>query len=250
MSLQVVFGLMVIVALVVALVTWMLTHSANTYRTSYPPPRALSGVDMSQRVPAQRKPDEPAGRQPSTGAPGAIGPARHRAQAENGWVDPFVGYPDDYLLVSAPMVRTSTGLVTLRDWLIHFTTHREQAWPVVVATFYDRAASVPAIADYFRGTDMMRLQRHFVGALMLAASRGLTVGMVRGIGRAHVSARDSRGSGITAEIYETCISTLVDVLVETGVPRRAIEQLAALVAPLRDVIVREPEARQAEVLSR
>ena len=237
MSLSVVLVLVVVVAVVVALLTWMLVKSGELRPLDHEERRPSPGADARHDSDSQRRAEQ------TSPTLAASIPAPRSAPAENGEVDLYVGYPDDYLLAAAPTVATGGEEVILRDWLIHYNIKGDQVWPTVVATFYERAAAVPTIADYFTRTDMARLQRHFVRALTMLVGRGLTVGMVRGIQEAHLSTRNSQGGRISAEIYETVIGILVGVLVEEGVPPRTIEQLAMAIAPLRDAIVRDPQSK-------
>lgn len=135
------------------------------------------------------------------------------------------------------MVPTAGGAVTLRDWLVHHSEHRDQAWPTVVSTFYERAAADPTIATYFTSTDMPRLQRHFLSALTTMAGDGLRVGTMTRMAGAHVDVLASDGTRITPAVYDAVVGTLVTVLAEHGVPEITREQLGAVAAALRDVIV-------------
>jgi truncated hemoglobin YjbI len=143
-------------------------------------------------------------------------------------------HPRDRKLTPPPMV----GDLTLRDWLMHFSPSRDQVWPSVVATFYNRAASVPEIADYFRDTDMPKLQQHFARALTMVTGSGLDESTVRRLQDAHFRVTSSEGRPITPEIYDAAITTLVGVLAEEGVPAATLQQLAETIAPLRGVIAR------------
>jgi truncated hemoglobin YjbI len=149
----------------------------------------------------------------------------------------YRGFPDEHELLAAPMVATSSGTVTLRDWLVHYGYHREQAWPMVVADFYRRAAQDPAIASYFSDTDMPRLQRHFLAALTMLAGQGLQVGTVARMAEAHVGVHDDHGRRITPEVYDGVVDTLVAVLAAQGVPEVTCAQLGAIADTLRHVIV-------------
>jgi truncated hemoglobin YjbI len=163
-----------------------------------------------------------------------VAAALRRVPVQRG-IDPAL---QDRRLTPPPMV----GDLTLRDWLVHFSTERDRVWPAVVATFYRRAANVPEIADYFRETDMVRLQQHFARALTMVTGTGLTEATVRRLQQAHFGVHDSAGRPITPEIYDAVIGTLVEVLREQRVPASAIGQLADTIAPLRAVIVRPAEA--------
>ncbi|MGF1647338.1 MAG: hypothetical protein ACFCVF_10535 [Kineosporiaceae bacterium] len=153
--------------------------------------------------------------------------------------DPYGGLPDSHLLVPAPTVATRDGRVPLADWLPR-ETGRDGVWAEVVAQFYARAAAAPAVADYFAGFDMDRLQRHFLAALVMVTGRGLTVGTVRRMGAAHIDVRDSAGRPVTADIWTAVLATLTGILTEHRVPRTTLTHLAAALAPLRAAIVAEP----------
>ena len=139
--------------------------------------------------------------------------------------------PDD-VVAPPPTVRGDT----VRDWLRHYTNH-EHAWNGVVAEFYRRAASYPAVASYFAGVDMPRLQRHFVAALVVVTSNGLTARTVRAMTVAHAPVRNRDGVPITGAVYDQVVDVLVEVLVEHGVPGPAIDELARVIDPLRAAIV-------------
>ena len=156
-------------------------------------------------------------------------------------VEAAVAGNDDWLVAPPPM----GGDLTLRDWLVHFSTERDRVWPSVVATFYRRAAGVPEIADYFREADMPKLQQHFARALTIVAGNGLRANTVRRLRDAHAYVTDSAGRPITPEIYDAAIGTLVGVLREQGVPPAAIAQLATTIAPLKNVIARPAATRLA-----
>lgn len=125
---------------------------------------------------------------------------------------------------------------TLRDWLVHHVK-REGVWAEVVAEFYSRAAAVPAVADYFRNTDMSRLQLHFTRALVIVTHTGVTENMIANVSQRHTTVRSSAGTPITGKVYDQVIGTLVDVLRAYEVPSRGITALADTVAPFRAALV-------------
>ena len=154
--------------------------------------------------------------------------------------DPYAGLPDSHLLVPAPTVATRDGrVVPLADWLRR-ETGRDGVWAEVVAQFYARAAAAPAVADYFTGVDMDRLHRHFLAALVMVTSRGVTVGTVRRMGTVHTDVRDSAGRPVTADIWTAVLATLTGILTEHRAPPTPPPHLAATLAPLRPAIVTEP----------
>ncbi|MGF1653619.1 MAG: hypothetical protein ACFCUP_09935 [Actinomycetales bacterium] len=154
--------------------------------------------------------------------------------------DPYAGLPDNHLLVPAPTVTTRDGrVVPLADWLRR-ETGRDGVWAEVVTQFYARAAAAPAVADYFTGIDMDRLHRHFLAALVMVTSRGVTVGTVRRMSTAHAHVRDSAGRPVTADIWTAVLATLTGILTEHRVPPTTLTHLAAALAPLRPAIVVEP----------
>lgn len=227
MSLSLALSLMVIIALVVATLTWLITRTGPA-----------SGSPGRHVSPAGSEPAgaEPAGRIPTRADTGAT-PTPHTLTAAPAIAALHPGMPDDRLLSIAPMVDTPSGHVTLRDWLVHVNPRHDHVWPCVVARFYERALADPAIADYFAGADLIRLQRHFLGALTIITERGLTVGMIRRLAAAHGTVRDSAGSPITGHAYDSAVSTLVEVLAEEDVPAQVIEQLAHTIEPLRAAVV-------------
>lgn len=150
----------------------------------------------------------------------------------------YGGLPTDHLLVPAPVVYDPANPepFTLRDWLVHYNPHRDNAWPHVVGRFYAEAAQMPSIASFFAGVDMAGLQRHFTAMLMIVSHHGLTVGTVERMREAHGSVRDEAGRPITTAVYDDVVSVLAGVLAREGVPFSTIKQLARTVLPLRDAI--------------
>jgi len=143
------------------------------------------------------------------------------------------------LLAPPPMIDG----VTVRDWLINHT-HRDGVWAEVVTEFYDRAAAVPEVADYFRvilarpgGREY--LETHFTRALVLVTHHGVTRGLKEAMRVAHAPIRSSDGHGITSGTWDAVIGTLVDVLKSKGVTEQGIAALATTIAPFRAAIVRE-----------
>lgn len=139
--------------------------------------------------------------------------------------------------------------VTLRDFLIHHHRQTPQppkddgtlplgVWADVVTSFYAHAAADPEIADYFRNTDLNRQQAHFLRALDIVTSKGLTQGTVDYMRKKHAGIRASNGLPITGAVYDRVIGVLAEVLHAHGVPERGTAALAATIAPLRPVIVR------------
>lgn len=149
-----------------------------------------------------------------------------------------------FRLTDPVMVRISpTTQVPLRDWLTHHSFHEDNAWAKVVSDFYDLAAAEPDIADYFHGTDMASLQRHFLAALMMVTSRGLTVAACQQMGERHRDVRNSVGQPITPEIYDRVILILAGVLAQHGVPDSVIQQVGECIRPLRRVITQQGASR-------
>ena len=110
----------------------------------------------------------------------------------------------------------------------------------MVGLFYARAAA--DIADYFRDADREQLQRHFLAVLIIVTGQGVTVGLVRRLRRAHAGVCNSRGTPITADVWDTVIGVLAGVLIKFGTPPAALAALAATVAPIRAAIVTQPGA--------
>lgn len=160
----------------------------------------------------------------------------HPAVAEPGPVPrPAVPQrPVDVQLVGPPMLDG----VTLRDWLINHH-RRDGVWAEVVADMYGRAAAVPAIADYFRHSDLEQLQRHFTATLVQVTHLGVTQRALDRLGAQHARVRDSYDRPITGQVYDTVVATLVDILFQRGVPERGLRELAKTIEPFRAAIVRE-----------
>lgn len=137
--------------------------------------------------------------------------------------------PDDpnRMVVEPPMIDG----VTLRAWLFHHHPLQDNVWRDVVIEFYNRAAQDPRVAPYFASTDMPVLRQHFTRTLAMVAGQGVRVGDVEYLRRAHA------GRGITGEVWDAVVGTLVAILAEHGVPRRGIDALAATVTSARDIIV-------------
>lgn len=145
----------------------------------------------------------------------------------------------DYLIEGPARVVVGTGADSVKDWLQHYTYDRH-TWADAVAEFYRRAAADPEVADYFRGVDLERLQRHFTAAMIFLTGRGLRQSTVERIRTAHASIRNSRGEPITGPIYDRVIGVLVGILQEWNVPASAIADLARIIGPLRAAVVVAP----------
>jgi hypothetical protein len=150
--------------------------------------------------------------------------------------------PRPHVIAPPPMI----GNYTLRDWLVHHY-NRDGVWAEVVAEFYNRAAAVPWVLDYFgrvAGDDdasrarMAKLQRHFTAQLVIVTHTGVTAPMLDVLRDKHLGVTNSAGTPITGEVFDAVVDTLGGVLRDSGVPDRAIEQLVATCAPLRPVLVR------------
>lgn len=140
----------------------------------------------------------------------------------------------DEQITPAPMLDG----VTLRDWLIHMNPLRDQVWPRVVEQFYQAAASVPQIADYFPEGVSDKLKQHFTRALMLVTSRGITRGTLQYLREKHLTVLNSQKQPITAEVYDAAIQALISILMKEGVPQRGIAALGQTIAPIKAEIVR------------
>lgn len=148
---------------------------------------------------------------------------------------PFADLPDSHLLAEAPVVTADGDAVVLYDWLRKRSG--DDVWEGIVAEMYAQAAQVPMVASYFGGIDLPELQRHFLAALVMLTSRGMTVGTVRRMQTAHVPVKNELGEPITGDAYDAVVATLAGILMARGVPEATLGQIGALVAPLREVIV-------------
>jgi truncated hemoglobin YjbI len=128
--------------------------------------------------------------------------------------------------------------VGFRDWVTYYTGGA-YTWADVVREFYRRAAERPHIASFFAHTDMTALQSHFAKAMILVTSKGLTWGVVDAMGEVHAEVRDEDGNPITGKIFDEVVGVLVEVLQDYRIPEEAIGELAQVVPPLREAIVRE-----------
>lgn len=155
----------------------------------------------------------------------------------------FNSYPANFRLTGpVVVVLADKSTISLRDWLVHYSIHEENAWPTVVSEFYDRAAMESDVADYFGGVDMAHLQRHFLAALMMVTSNGLTVGACRQMQERHRTVRNSAGQTITPKAYDRIVVILAEVLAEHGVPSYVVDQVGRCIQPLREAITGEPAA--------
>lgn len=150
----------------------------------------------------------------------------------------YPGIPDTHVITECPMVDAAVGPTPLRDWLRHFSG--VDAWSIVVARFYTRAAADPDIIDYFVGADMEQLQRYLLAAMMIVTGQGVTVGLVRRMQEAHADVRNSHGEPITAATWDGVIGVLAGVLGDLGTPPATLVALATTIAPIRAAIVVEP----------
>jgi truncated hemoglobin YjbI len=146
------------------------------------------------------------------------------------------------VLQPPPTVRDSSGrAITVKDWLTHYWPG-SPGWPAIVAEFYNRAASDPAIAEFFAHTDMAMLQKHFTHAMIIITKDGVNVPTRDYLARVHADLRNRAGQPISGDIYDRTINVLVEVLVDAGIPDDAINELARTVTPLRQAIVGEVAA--------
>ena len=107
----------------------------------------------------------------------------------------------------------------------------------VVARFYEKVLADASLAPFFRNMSMSRLHQHQVDFFVTVLG-GQNVYRGRDMVRAHA------GMGITDAHFDAVAGHLVSTLAELGVPQAGIDQVVALVAPLRDQIVdRKTHAR-------
>jgi truncated hemoglobin YjbI len=140
---------------------------------------------------------------------------------------------DNEILAKGPSVRGDS----VRDWVQHYSPSGWD-WPQVVREFYRRAKEIDAVADYFNGVNLETLQQHFTRVVVkLTQSEHLTRGDVRYLAWVHRNVRNSHGEFITHAVFDATINLLAQVLDEAGVPDKAIDELARMVEPLRDVLV-------------
>lgn len=166
------------------------------------------------------------------GDPDVVGAPR---QATGTTSDRYSGLRAGHLLAEPPMVDTPVGEVTLRDWLLHFSG-RDLLWPRVASAFYERAAADPTVLSYFADGDLLHVQRHFVATLVMLTGDGISVGTLRAMRSAHSPVRNARGEPITGIVYDAVTAVLFDVLADEGVPDATLDDLADVVAVLRNAI--------------
>jgi hemoglobin len=107
-----------------------------------------------------------------------------------------------------------------------------------VDDFYARVTSDEVLAPYFTTTDMRRQKAH-MRAFLATAIGGPEIYRGRDMGAAHASL------GITHQAFDHVVEHLVATLSHLGVEAAIIEAIGAKLAPLRAVVVSEPEARAA-----
>lgn len=107
-----------------------------------------------------------------------------------------------------------------------------------VDDFYERVTGDDLLAPYFAYTDMRRLKAH-MRAFLATAIGGPEIYRGRDMGAAHASL------GITHAAFDRVVEHLVATLSGLGVEPAIIQAIGAKLAPLRDVIVSEPEAAAA-----
>jgi hemoglobin len=100
----------------------------------------------------------------------------------------------------------------------------------VVADFYGRVLGDAKLAPFFRGVSMSRLQAHQTDFFCAALGEG-DVYRGRDMTTAHA------GMGVSDEAFDLVVVHLGTSLTEAGVPAAIIDQIVALLAPLRGQIV-------------
>lgn len=100
----------------------------------------------------------------------------------------------------------------------------------VVDEFYERLTTDPDLIPYFAGTDMPVLRRHQV-AMLSAATGGPNQYTGRDMATAHA------GLNISGEHFDRVVAHLVGALADLAIDQDTIEQVGAVLAPLRPAIV-------------
>lgn len=100
----------------------------------------------------------------------------------------------------------------------------------VVDEFYDRLIADPELSGYFSTTDMPTLRRHQV-AMLSAATGGPNQYTGRDMAAAHA------GLNINDEHFDRVVGHLADTLADLAVDRDLIEQVNAVLSPLRPDVV-------------
>ena len=233
--------LLIIAALVVVLA---LADSHDRKNDAYPPRRTVydghrdrAGSSTGRQTGSQVNADQ--------AVPGDDPPEKHveLPEVERPGSDIYPELPDHYVLLEAPMLADPlTGMqLPLRKWLVTFHPVQKEVWAELVSLFYTRAATDPGIADYFAGVDLVKLQGHFLAALVLLTGEGLDVGTVRRLHAAHSSVVNTDGARITEDVFDRTAATLAEVisdaLQETRVGpherARVVAQLGRMVAILK-----------------
>ena len=107
-----------------------------------------------------------------------------------------------------------------------------------VDEYFDRLLGDPELARYFAGRDVGRLARH-LRPFLAAAFGGPDLYRGRDMLAAHA------GMGITNAHFDRAVRHLVAVLAGMGVDQEALDDVAAMLEPLRALIVQAPLARLA-----
>jgi hemoglobin len=115
-----------------------------------------------------------------------------------------------------------------------------EAIEAVIAGFYERMLRDPEILPFFRGVQMSRQHRQQV-AFFTQALGGPAIYQGRDMVTAH------KGMGVRAHHFDRLVKYLTETLHEAEVPEPLIEQLLALLGPLRTQVI-EPEVPVGETL--
>ena len=110
----------------------------------------------------------------------------------------------------------------------------EPALDEAVDLFYDRLVDDPVLENFFEGRDMSRLRRH-QAKFMKIAFTGIPEGMdvEKLIFRAH--RRLFEKEGLNASHFDLVAGHLVDTLQSLGIAADLIDEVVAIVGPLRAV---------------
>jgi hemoglobin len=108
------------------------------------------------------------------------------------------------------------------------------ALEAVIAGFYERMLKDPEILPFFRGVQMSRQHQQQV-AFFTQALGGPAIYEGRDMVTTH------KGMGVRAHHFELLVKHLTATLNEAEVPQPLIDQLLALLGPLKAQVV-EPEA--------
>jgi hypothetical protein len=133
------------------------------------------------------------------------------------------------------------------DWLRHNTHNPGQAVAGVTTKLYIRACNDELPGPYLRDIDREALESKFSAMAIMLLKHGVTARLALAMTRAHAGVLAPDGTPITGKVFDRTIALFGEALAEAGIPKVAIDAIAATVDPpsplpsLRAAIVVETE---------